>query len=220
MSAVLNSHPSPRAAGLEWLPVLAGLLVLYVPTFYDLATTIWQEDEYAHGPIILAVIVWLIWDRRQALFTAPTRTAPVPGFALLVFGLLLYVVGRSQGISIFEIGALVPILAGVLLAMRGWPALRAFWFMLLFVAYPGAASGRIRGRSDGATKTKCLRDCRADPLCRRLSDRAQWRHADHRSIPAPGGRRLLRPQLDDQPLRARPAVPLPDALPRAGCTMA
>jgi exosortase B len=54
---------------------------------------------------------------------------------LLVFGLLLYVVGRSVGISIFEIGALVPILAGVLLAMRGWAALRAFWFLLLFIAY-------------------------------------------------------------------------------------
>jgi len=135
VSAVLNSHPSSRGAGLEWLPVLAGLLVLYVPTFYGLANTIWQEDDYAHGPIILAVIVWLIWDRRQVLLAARTHTAPVPGFALLIFGLLLYVVGRSQNISIFEIGSLVPILAGVLLAMRGWPALRAYWFMLLFIAY-------------------------------------------------------------------------------------
>ena len=135
MSAVLNSHPSPRATRLEWLPVLAGLLILYVPTFYDLAGTIWREDEYAHGPIILAIIVWLIWDKRQVLLAAPIRTASVAGFSLLVVGLLLYVVGRSQSISIFEIGALVPILAGVLLAMRGWPALRASWFMLLFLAY-------------------------------------------------------------------------------------
>ena len=149
MSAVLNSPPSPRAAGLEWLPVLAGLLVLYIPTFYDLATTIWQEDDYAHGPIILAVIIWLIWDRRTALFTAPIRTAPVPGFSLLVPGLVLYVVGRSVGISIFEIGALIPILPGVLLAMRGWPAVRAFWFMLLFTAYlvplPGVFVDAVTG---------------------------------------------------------------------------
>jgi len=138
MSAVLNSPSTPpswRTAGLEWLPVLVGLLVLYVPTFYNLATGMWQEDEYAHGPIILAVIVWLIWDKRRALLTTPTHTAPVAGILLLVFGLLLYVVGRSVGISILEIGALVPILAGVLLAMRGWPALRAVWFMLLFIAY-------------------------------------------------------------------------------------
>lgn len=135
MSVVLNTKPSSSTAGLEWLPVMAGLLVLYVPTFYDLATTIWQEDDYAHGPIILAVIIWLIWDRRAALITTPTRTALVPGFSLLVLGLLFYVVGRALGVGILEIGALLPILAGALLAMRGWPALRAFWFMLLFIAY-------------------------------------------------------------------------------------
>lgn len=135
MSAVLDAKPSQGAARLEWLPVLAGLLVLYVPAFYDLAATLWQDDDYAHGPIILAVIVWLIWDRRQVLLVAPTRAAPGPGFALLVFGLLLYVVGRSQNINVFAIGALVPILAGVLLAMRGWPSLRAFWFPIFFVAF-------------------------------------------------------------------------------------
>lgn len=135
MSAVLDTKPFRGSVGFEWLPVVAGLLILYVPTFYYLATTYWDEYDWGHGPIILAVIVWLIWDKRQVLLAAPTRTAPVPGLALLVFGLLLYVVGRSQEIMMFEVGALAPILAGVLLAMRGWPALRALWFMLLFIAF-------------------------------------------------------------------------------------
>ncbi len=136
MSSTLDTRlPQVTAAWAEWLPGVAGLLVLYVPTFYELATTLWQQDEFAHGPIILAVIAWLIWDRRQALFASPARTAPVPGFALLVFGLLIYAVGRSQDIILFEVGALAPILAGVLLATRGWPALRALWFALLFIAF-------------------------------------------------------------------------------------
>jgi exosortase B len=125
----------PRSAALDWFPVLGGLLILYVPTFFDLARTHWTRDEYAHGPIILAVIVWLIWDRRQVLLAAPSRFAPVPGIASLVLGLLLYVVGRAHDVILFEVGALVPILAGTLLAMGGWPALRAFWFMLLFIAF-------------------------------------------------------------------------------------
>lgn len=149
MSTALNTKPFPGAAGLEWLPVLAGLLILYVPTFYDLASTLWQEDEYAHGPIIVAVIVWLIWNRRQALLPAPIRIAPVPGFALLAFGVLLYVLGRSQNIHILEIGALIPVLAGALLVMRGWPAVRAFWFMLLFIVYlvplPGILVDAVTG---------------------------------------------------------------------------
>src|SRR5258706_15018588 len=76
--------PSNAAARLEWLPVLAGLLVLYGPTFYDAATTFWQTDENGHGPIILAVIVWLIWQERAALLTPPYHPAPVAGLAGLV----------------------------------------------------------------------------------------------------------------------------------------
>jgi exosortase B len=135
MSVEQDIKPLRGAGGLEWLPVAAGLLALYAPTFYDLARTLWQRDDLAHGPIILAVIGWLIWDRREVLLSPTTRTAPVAGVALLVLGLLLYMVGRSQELTEFEVGALMPILAGVLLAMRGWPGVRALWFMLLFIVY-------------------------------------------------------------------------------------
>ena len=135
MSALFDTKLSRTTAGLEWLPVVAGLLALYVPTFYDLATNDWQQDEYAHGPIILAVILWLIWDKRQVLLATPDRTAPVAGLAFLIFGLLLYVLGRSQGVAIFAVGALIPVLSGVLLAMRGWAGMRAYWFVLVFIVY-------------------------------------------------------------------------------------
>jgi exosortase B len=132
--AAPGRNPS-RGALIEWLPVIAGVLVVGTPTFYSLANGIWQQDEYAHGPIILAAIAWLIWDRREVLLAAAEHAAPKTGYALLIFGLLVYVAGRSQEIGILEIGALIPILAGVLLAMRGWGALRALAFALLFVIY-------------------------------------------------------------------------------------
>jgi exosortase B len=124
-----------RAALREWLPVLAGLLLLYVPAFYGLSTWYWQSDEGAHGPIILAVIAWLVWQRRAALAAVSGRAAPVAGIAALVFGLLMYVLGRSQGVPLFEIGGLLPVLVGVVLAMRGWGALRVLWFPILFVVF-------------------------------------------------------------------------------------
>lgn len=135
MSTILDTKASWRAAAVEWLPVVAGLLVLYVPTFYDLANTLWREDDYSYGPIILAVIVWLIWDRRRVLPASPARKAPVLGFSILVVGLLFYVLGRSQDINVLQIGSLIPVFAGVLLAMRGRPALRDMWFMLLFIVF-------------------------------------------------------------------------------------
>lgn len=135
MPSILDTKSPQRSARLDWLPVLAGLLLLFVPTFYDAATSFWQSAEYAHGPIILAIILWLIWRSRAALFKVSFSPAPALGIALLVLGLLVYVLGRSQDIAIFEIGALMPILAGVLLAMRGWPALRAFWFAIFFIIF-------------------------------------------------------------------------------------
>ncbi|MDO8596856.1 MAG: exosortase B, partial [Sulfuricaulis sp.] len=135
-SSALEAKPAQDSVDwLEWLPLIAGLLVLYVPTVYDLATTLWQQDDHAHGPIILAIIVWLIWRKREALLVVPVNTAPVPGFGLLVFGVLLYAVGRSQDIIMFEVGALAPILAGVLLVARGWAGVRALWFPLLFIVF-------------------------------------------------------------------------------------
>ncbi len=136
MSAVIDTNSSGGAPSrLDWLPVLAGLLVLYVPTFYDGATAFWRYDENAHGPVILAVILWLIWSRRAVLFAASSSTAPGWGIVVLAFGLLCYVVGRSQEIPLLEVGSLAPILAGTLLSMRGWPALRALWFPIFFVVF-------------------------------------------------------------------------------------
>lgn len=133
MSLIANS--SRNNAGLEWLPVFAGLLALYVPTFFYVARIGWDQYEWGHGPIILAAMVWLAWGRREALLASVERTAPFSGFTFLVFGLLMYLLGRVQGLIFFEVGALVPILTGAILAMRGWSALRLLWFVPVFAAF-------------------------------------------------------------------------------------
>jgi exosortase B len=137
MSALQEAGNSGNA-GLSrgWLLVALGLLVLYLPTFYDLAGWLWRQEEYAHGPIILAICGWLIWRKRAALFAfAPSGRARAAGIALLALGLLFYVAGRAQTVVLFEVGALVPILAGVVLAMCGWQAVRVLWFPILFTAF-------------------------------------------------------------------------------------
>lgn len=135
MSSVVEPTPRGWGAWLDWVPVALGLLVLYVPTFYDLAGTLWREEDHAHGPIILAIVVWLLWRQRDRLRGGAHVPARVSGVAVLVFGLALYVVGRSQDINVFQIGALIPVLLGTVLAMRGWAVARALWFPLLFSVF-------------------------------------------------------------------------------------
>ena len=150
MSAVLEYRPPGNvAAWRQWWPVLCGFIALYAPTFYYFATFVWQSDDQAHGPIILAVVAWLIWDRRGAIFTGMARPAPIAGFSVLLFGLLVYVLGRSQDISILEIGSLIPVFAGTMLILRGWPGIRAAWFplfyMIFMVPLPGILVDAVTG---------------------------------------------------------------------------
>jgi exosortase B len=146
----LSNAGSPKAGLLvEWGPVLAGLALLAGPTLYYLATTYWGEDEYAHGPLIVAVIVWLVWDQRRDLWKDSGVRRPVSGFGVLALGLLLYVVGRSQEVVILEVGAFAPILLGTLLTTRGWGAARKLWLPMVFVFYlippPGVLIAAVTG---------------------------------------------------------------------------
>ena len=60
-------------------------LLLYVPTYVDLANTIWATDEQGHGPIILAVSLWLLYARRHAIADcARAGRRPVAGWPLFV----------------------------------------------------------------------------------------------------------------------------------------
>lgn len=116
-------------------PVLAGLAAMYLPVFIDLAGSLWSTEANAHGPIVLAVALFLIWRLRGKLQWSSTATASAAGVAILVAGLLLYVVGRSQGFPLFETASLIPVLVGVLLLLGGWRVAFAFWFPVLFLIF-------------------------------------------------------------------------------------
>jgi len=128
------SEPARARAPLEWLPVGAGLLLLYAPTFHDLARGLWRQDDNAHAPVVLAVVAWLFWRERHAL-RLPFAPALAPGLALLLPGLASYVFGRAHGFILLEAGSLPLVLAGALLALGGRRALRAFAFALLFTLF-------------------------------------------------------------------------------------
>jgi exosortase B len=62
-------------------------------------------------------------------------TSPAAGWPIFIIGLLLYVIGRSQDILLFEIGSVIWILAAFILLMRGSAALKEQWFPLFFMLF-------------------------------------------------------------------------------------
>lgn len=142
MSTTLLSSGSREQGWFAWWPVILGLVALYVPTFYGLANGIWETDEQAHGPLILIVMCYLFWENRKPVIEV-SGSNPGWGWPIFIFGLLLYVLGRSQDILIFEIGSLAPVAGGILLITRGKPALKAVWFALFFSLFMIPLPGSI-----------------------------------------------------------------------------
>ena len=154
---------APRANMLDalaplktWWPIVLGLLVLYVPTYWMLAHGLWNDDDHAHGPIVLVVALYLIWQNR-AVFQAdagsrPTGTEAAIGWTLLIVGLLAYALGRSQDILLFEVGSQIPVILGALLITLGTKAARALWFALFFLIFIVPLPGFIVDAATGPLK--------------------------------------------------------------------
>ena len=126
-----------RGRLLIWLPIVVGLIVLYLPSLVDLFRGIWSTDQQAHGPIVLGIACWLIYRKWPEMWRL-SESQPVAssvGWPIFIFALLLYVIGRSQGILLLEIGSVIWMLAAILLLMRGSAALKAQWFPLFFMLF-------------------------------------------------------------------------------------
>lgn len=122
----------PGSAALLFL--LAGLGAVIAPTLHDLATQVWNTDEQAHGPIVLAVALWLFW-RNWGRMLGARGPASAWGWPWLVLAVPLYALGRSQQIYLLEVGALIMLLLAVGLLLLGRRSLRMQWFALFFLLF-------------------------------------------------------------------------------------
>ncbi|MDO8413483.1 MAG: exosortase B [Gallionellaceae bacterium] len=120
----------------EWWPILVGMLALYIPTFYDLFNGLWSTEEQAHGPIIFALAIWLMYRQWPLMMEKSVdKPSSVAGWAVLVIGLMLYIIGRALQVQVFEVSSVIWILAAILLIKRGSSALKIMWFPLFFMLF-------------------------------------------------------------------------------------
>lgn len=132
----LTKNSMLKASLPEWWPVILGMLILYLPTLYDLVTGLWSTEGQAHGPIILALSIWLIHRQwTDMMEKSEGKTPSVLGWVVFVIALMSYIIGRSQQIMLFELGSLIWMLAAILLIKRGGTALKVLWFPLFFMLF-------------------------------------------------------------------------------------
>ncbi len=136
-SPTLARTPLRTADLLPWLAVVAVVLV----TGYLLfgggvvhAATWWATPEYSHSYVVLALSLWVVWQRRHAIL-AERRVGSWHGVGVVAFGMLVCLAGVAAFMLRLPYMALVITLVGLGIAGLGWHAMRRLWlpvFLLLF----------------------------------------------------------------------------------------
>jgi exosortase B len=127
-----------------FFPILLGLLAMYVPTYVHTSETLWATDDQSHGPIILFLIGYLVWTRKEELYNVleDPKKSPIIGGIFFAIGAFCYVIGRSQDILILDLGSQIPIVIGLVLMAFGNKFLRVIafpiFFMIFLLPIPGA----------------------------------------------------------------------------------
>lgn len=131
-----NSFFLPRFLGelkTSW-PILLALLVMYAPTFYHLTDTVWKHDDNSHGPLVVAIVIYLFWFNRQH-FKLENPDGNVLGWLFMIIGLFAYTVGRSQEVIIFDVGSIFFVAIGIILITSGVNSLKSLWFPVFFIIF-------------------------------------------------------------------------------------
>jgi exosortase len=111
------------------------LAALYMRPVGRLATQWMSSADDSYGIVLAAAAAWIAWDRREVLRARGDRlSSPLPGLALLVLGLFMYVAGSVAADVFLLRESLVVVLAGTVAFFAGRPALGSAAVPLLFLA--------------------------------------------------------------------------------------
>ena len=124
---------------LAWVianPVLvAGVLAVLIPTMLLVANQSWSTEQGAHGPIVLATGLWLLWrewgNARLLAQPAPGKVVAI-AFAIL---LPLFFISRVSNIVETEGFLMYALVVTVLYSFIGWNALKVLWFPLVYLLF-------------------------------------------------------------------------------------
>lgn len=114
-------------------PLIVAGLVLTIPTLIRLGEQVWSKEVGAHGPIVLATGLWLLWRRFPAMAEAGQRGNLALTVAGAMFSLLVYMVGRAYDLISLETAGVYGFGVAVLHDRFGLQALLRNWFPIFYL---------------------------------------------------------------------------------------
>ncbi len=114
--------------------VVAGLLALFARDAGDMARIWWTSSTYEHCLVILPIIGWLVWQRRDALAGIEPRAWPLPLLCVAI-GALGWLIGEAGGVALARHLGLVLMLQGAVAVLLGRGTTAALLFPLFYALF-------------------------------------------------------------------------------------
>lgn len=146
MSTAPGTTHQPLSAPfpIDLIGIALAMVAMYVPTlmtlFQDGSGALWREGEHSHGPIMLALALWLTHTRWQEFAAThgplQARSSELKvAWSLLLLGAVLYTLSRALGIIYLEVASFIPMLIGIIVLRGGWALLSALKFPVFFCVF-------------------------------------------------------------------------------------
>jgi exosortase len=116
-------------------PLYLGLAAMAIPTVLTLGSQVWSKESGAHGPIVVATGLWLIWRKRDEFQEMAEPGSPWLIALGLLVSLPLYVFGRAYDFISLEVAGLLGACVTALYAHVGLKAVLKNWFPLLYLGF-------------------------------------------------------------------------------------
>ncbi len=127
--------PGLRAAFLAHWPLFVGFGVMAIPTLIRLAQQVWPTEVGAHGPIVLATGIWLLFHIRGELSALRSKPPVALAAAGFVAGVGLYAFGRPYDLLALEALGVYAFFVAAALLLIGIEPIRRNLFPFLYLAF-------------------------------------------------------------------------------------
>ena len=114
--------------------LVGAFLVLYLDTIIHIVGT-WSSNEGAHGPLIVAVCLYLIWLKKDDFKTLPRYPVVSWGAFLAGIGCFIFFAGKISSTLLLQQISMVPFLLGMILLLRGWSFFRALFLPVVYLIF-------------------------------------------------------------------------------------
>ena len=133
MDAAATS-PTWRVALPALAVALLGIVTLYAPTIAGMASIWWHYETYAHGLLVVPIILYMVWSRRQDIAVLEPRIAPI-GIAGVLLLSLGWLAADAAEVAVVQHFTVAIIIQAAVYALLGGPVTWAMAFPLAYLLF-------------------------------------------------------------------------------------